>query len=92
MKYGPGKFEGCGNYALLAQYLYEACDYDIGSSDELGWYGRFDGTVKNVPILAIVSEDSQGFVDVEYFNDTGSLNSAWKEIEKAYAEFYNGEE
>ena len=85
MKYGPGKYEGCGNYALTARYLYEeCCDDEIGSVDELGWFGRFDGKLKGAQVRAIVCEDNQGFVDVEYFDTTEALDRKWSDIENAY--------
>ena len=33
----------------------------------------------------ILSEDSQGFVSVEYFDTTAKLDDAWAEIEAAHA-------
>lgn len=96
MKYGPGKFEGNGNYANAAQYLYSlsldsSLEDDIGSSDELGWYGKFEGKIKGRgPFFAVISENSQGFVDVEWFESHDELETAWLEIQTEYERFEAG--
>lgn len=38
MRYGPGKFEACGNYAKVAEWLYSTSDGGNGNVEELGWY------------------------------------------------------
>ena len=40
----------------------------------------------------ILSEDSQGFVSVEYFDTQAELETAWMELEKAYAETIEDED
>ena len=85
MNYGPGKFEACGNYSHIAQYIYDNVGHSIGDSESFGWYGQFNGQIKHVRVFAIVSEDSQGFVDVDYFDDEKSLNKAWDKLETEYA-------
>lgn len=83
---GPGKFEG-ETYA--ARFAYENPDDEIGSSDELGWFGRFSGKIKGRgPFHIIVSEDSNGFVHAEFFDSEKELNDAWAEIESEYEKYY----
>lgn len=41
---------------------------------------------------AILSEDSQGFVHVDYFEHLDELKEAWEELEDEYDEFMEGEE
>ena len=84
MEYGLGKFEACGNYALLAQYLYENHDEEIGDCETFGWYAKHNGRIKGVNVFAIINEDSQGFVTVDYFDDAEALYEAWDKIEAEY--------
>ena len=61
-----------------------------GSVDEGGWYGRIEFRSKDIACLvpmmgievryAIISEDDQGFVSVDYFLDRTSCDFAWKAI------------
>ena len=84
---GLGKFEG-GTYAT--RFAYDNPDDEIGSVDELGWYGKFSGKIKGRgPFHIIVNEDSQGFVSGEMFKSEKELNKAWREIEKEYETYYN---
>jgi hypothetical protein len=92
MKAPLGKFESNGNYYHVAQYLYSVTGDggfdEIGSVDELGWYARFDGKIKGRgPFFALLSEHSQGFFDIEWFDDLESLDVAWKGIEEEYENF-----
>ena len=74
----------------LAELLYEASlngelDEEIGSVDELGWYGRF---IDRVDLFYyILNEDSQGFFSYEQYPTLPSLNEAWEEIEAMYLAF-----
>jgi hypothetical protein len=89
----PGKFEGNEN-EQLAELLHEASlngelDEEIGSVDELGWYGRF---IDRVDLFYyILNEDSQGFFSYEQYPDLPSMNQAWEEIESMYATFDNAD-
>lgn len=93
MKYGPGKFEGNGNYAGVAQYIYKLSlesrlDDELGEADSFGWYGRFAGHIKSKgPFYAICSEDNQGFFDVEWFDSLKELNYKWGQIKADYEEY-----
>jgi len=79
---GPGKFEG-ETYA--ARFAYDNVDGEIGSVDELGWYGRFSGKIKGRgPFHIIVMENSQGFVYADFYDNEEQLEAAWAEIESAY--------
>ena len=86
MRYGPGKFENCGNHALVSQWVYMGgFDEEIGNSGELGWHARFSGTIKGRgPFHALVSEDNNGFVSVTWYHSEIKLNRAWDRVEEAY--------
>ncbi len=89
MKYGPGKYEGCGNYSLVAQHLSESTDEEIGSVDDLGWYGRYASKIKgHGPFYAVVSENGQGFVDVQYFDTEQELDAFWLNIKSDYEDYW----
>lgn len=93
MRHGPGKFEACGNYALVSKWLYETAEYGTGSVDELGWFDRFDGMIKGKgPFYAIVSESSQGFVNVVWYDTEEELDEDWEAIETMYTNFYEEQE
>lgn len=89
---GPGKFEG---ETYVAKHIYENnfTDAEIGSVDELGWYGRFSGKLKGRgPFHVIVSESSDGFVSGEFFDTEKQMMKAWRGIEQEYENFGEGEE
>ena len=70
-------------------------DDDMGSVDELGWYGRveFDYTFLveagivlfakdfggRIPVAAIISHDDRGFVGASYYFDDDLVKSDWHE-------------
>jgi|TARA_Y100001951_G_C11278131_1_gene263349 hypothetical protein len=57
----------------LAERLSEETpDEQAGSVDELGWFGLFREE------KAILTEDSQGFVDVEQFDTDEKLQEVWE--------------
>ncbi len=57
----------------LAERLYgETPDETAGSVDELGWFGLFREE------KAIITEDSQGFVDAEQYDTDEKLEETWK--------------
>jgi hypothetical protein len=87
---GPGKFEG---ETYLVRDLYDkGVDEEIGSSDELGWFGRFAGKIKGRgPFYVIITENSMGFVSGSFYNNEEELEDAWQEIVAEYDEYY-GEE
>lgn len=87
MRYGPGKFEGCGNYAKVAEYLYESCDEELGDVEFFGWYGKFAGKIKGRgPFFAVVSEDSNGFVDVTYYDTEQELENEWCNLQDQWSD------
>jgi len=59
---------------------------DVLTDDEIDLLNESEGV--------IVSENDQGFVHVEYFDDAADLEDAWNEVEAAAEEFYaeEGEE
>jgi hypothetical protein len=79
---GRGKFEG-ETYA--AKFAYDYPDDEIGSVDELGWYGKFSGKIKGRgPFHIIVNENSDGFVSGTFYDTPSQLKRAWARIEKEY--------
>jgi hypothetical protein len=57
----------------LAERLSEETpDEQAGSVDELGWFGLFREE------KAILTEDSQGFVDAEQFDTDEKLQEVWE--------------
>lgn len=80
MDYSKSRFENS-----LAEELYEDfADEEIGSVQELGWAGRFNDD------LAILTEDTQGFVWVDFHETQESFDSHWQEIVETYEEFNYG--
>lgn len=89
----PGKFPD-----ELAEALYQLSldgpDEEIGSVQEMGWYGLLLGvTPEEVGEYGeeaveqmegaqdfIISEDSQGFVDYESFESSADARYRWEEI------------
>jgi hypothetical protein len=92
MARGPGKFEGVPE-DIPAEDLYEqvldgGTVDEIGSVDELGWYGLVERDGR----WYIVEEDNYGFFDAEEFGSESEARARWREIEKAYEEFDSGED
>ena len=112
----PGKYEG----GLAIDELVHGLALDgwaadeTGSIETIGWHGRIDGPIADVPADqfpadlepltdderaflasmngAIVHEDSQGFVTIDYFHDATSLASAWAVIEAEQGMFDDEED
>jgi hypothetical protein len=81
---GFGKFD-----THLAEYAYQNPDEQLGSVDELGWYGMLYGKVKGRgPFYVIVKEDSQGFVTAETYETEKEMRRVWGLIERDYEEYY----
>jgi hypothetical protein len=91
----PGKFEG-ELYATRAVWDMagdHGVDEELGSTDELGWFCKYSGTIRGRgPFHVIVSEDSQGFVHGEYFDTESEMIEAWAQIETEYNCFYTEQE
>ena len=97
-RYGSGKFDTMLDAAVYEASLYGP-DEEIGEADGFGWHGLMraplldirdqeDLTHEELEFLVdqvgvIVSEDSQGFVTVEYYETTYDLDQAWAELEEA---------
>jgi len=57
----------------LAEQLYgETPDEQSGAVEELGWFGLFKKE------RAILTEDSQGFVDAEQYSTNEKLQEVWE--------------
>lgn len=75
---GPGRF-GCRADERAYRVSLDGCTEEVGNVSEIGvWFGllRFPlfGLAK---AGAIIGEDDQGFVDVEFYNDPADLERAW---------------
>lgn len=94
-KYGPGKFDDS-----IDEWVYEASpDDELGSVQDFGWYGLLlfdepvlvideEATYGNWTFAgAIITEDSQGFVYVDYYDTKKEAKEKWSDIEDAYTEF-----
>lgn len=85
----PGRFEGNADEAL-AERLFDVTmdsgqDEDIGSVDELGWYGLildFEGK------SYVVEQDTYGFFGYVEYESADAARTAWKQVEDTYGEFY----
>ena len=80
MKRYPGKFEGCADQRL-GEMLYSivnhsGCDDEAGSCQESGWYGL----IVQRKHAYIVSEDSNGFFDYEYFDSAEDASTEFYKI------------
>jgi len=83
----PGKFEGNADEAL-AERLYDVTmdggqDDEIGTVDELGWYGLildFEGK------SYVVEQDTYGFFTYSEFDSADAARTAFGQVEKSYAE------
>jgi len=79
----PGKFEACGP---LGEALYEltldgGLDDECGDVDERGiWYGLLLETELACAPYAIVSEDSQGFVEYGAYDTEEKAVQDWERI------------
>lgn len=67
------------------------CD-EIGSVDELGWYGRidFDDAEQADSGFAgcILSQDSNGFKNCDWHDSREALDATWADIEAEYEAYY----
>ena len=83
----PGKFEGCAD-DRLAEVLYSitmtGCDEEVGSVDELGWYGL----ILHRRHGYIVSEDGNGFFCYEYHDTKEEAQAEYNRIESDIADEY----
>lgn len=93
--YGPGKFDTIMDSIVYGASLDGGPDEECGSVQELGWYGllhtpilndeeRHKLTAEELRLIdasagCILSEDSNGFVNVEYFDTKAALMSEWRE-------------
>ena len=85
MEPGPGKFEG-NEDGRLANVLHDTePDDQVGSVDELGWYGL----IIQRNHAYIVHEDNYGFFDYTRFDDINDAENIWEGILNEYAVFYD---
>jgi hypothetical protein len=79
----PGKFEG-NRSQMLAEAVYDASlngpDREAGDVSELGWWA---GMVVGKRYTFIITEDNDGFVDVETFrNGDRAIETNWNTFER----------
>ena len=93
MSNAPGKFEGCGP---LGEKLYElsldGCDDEYGDVDEDGWYGLLLNTGIPEAPFAIISEDSQGFVNYGAYDTEKKARADWERVTRSEAVWYDDNE
>ena len=78
----PGKFESSGE---LGERLYEMeTDEEIGSVHDQGWFGLLLNTGMVCAPHAIVSEDSQGFFDIDIYESKEVILKVWARIRTSY--------
>lgn len=68
---------------------------DLEAQDDvvaLGWQPDTDAAPEAKPVAAIVREDSQGFVDVTFYDSEESAQADWAEIQGEYDELEGEEE
>lgn len=83
----PGKFEASGDTgeALWALSLEGLSTYDtLGSSDGFGWYGLLLDTGIDGAEYAILTEDSNGFVEYVAYETGDDALAAWDELGADY--------
>jgi antirestriction protein len=66
--------------------LFDLVDEQVGSVDELGWYGRVKHEGR--PGGLILHQDEQGFRHVREALDDEALDAEWSAIQKEYETFY----
>ena len=97
-RYRPGMFDTMLDAAVYHASL-NGIDDHLGDVQDFGWYWLMHAPLLDIreqealtheeleflveQVGAIVSEDSQGFVTVEYYETTCDLNQAWAELEEA---------
>ena len=87
----PGKFEVCGP---LGEELYEAsvdgCDDEFLSEDEQKWFGLLLNTGIFGVNHAIISEDSQGFVEYGVYDTEKKARYDWERLAVCGDFWYEG--
>ena len=79
------KFENNDDEILHA----ETPDEEIGSVDELGWFGLYRGADLTGNGGVILAEDNFGFVTSTEFDNTADLDAAWKNAVDNVAAYEN---
>jgi hypothetical protein len=85
----PGKFEACGPVGeALYELSLDGCDDEFGSVDEGGWYGLILDTGLACASYAILSEDSQGFVEYGAYDTEEKAMHDWARIQTGTPAWY----
>lgn len=97
----PGKFEGQPGYARIAwEHSLGGCCEECGDVDDVGvHYAYVDYSDSPLAVMdhgephqylaIIVETDSQGFVDVDPYEDMDAAQIAWGKIEASVERFYD---
>ena len=83
----PGKFEG-NDSRLVAEVAYRASMDSNESMGDVEAYGYYHSYVQGKRYDYIVTENSQGFVYVEY-GDKVAMRKQWNALEKIYLDWYD---
>lgn len=86
---GPGKFGSRADRRVYRITL-DGCE-ECGDVEGPGWYGMITGRILGLARAgAILREDSDGFISVNYYNDARALLDNWTRTEEHCATFYDG--
>lgn len=96
-----GKYSNTADEYFHGLTLDGCCDEETGDVESFGWYGLVmldDGPIvinweggSQTVYGAIVHEDSQGFVDVTYYDCAAEASAQFAMIEDEYAELCGNE-
>jgi hypothetical protein len=93
---GPGKFEACNDLdaaeSLYDQVMQSFQDDEVGSVQELGWYGLILNSGIPGAEIAIVNEDSNGFFTYQVFDNEADAYNRWEKIQEMYEDYYEDSE
>jgi len=89
----PGKFEGCGPLGeQLHDLSLDGCDDEFLAEDEQKWYGLLLNTGIPEALCAIISEDSQGFVDYGTYDTEKKARADWERLALGEPAWYDDNE
>ena len=86
----PGKFEGCGPLGeQLHDLSLDGCDDEFLSEDEQKWFGLLLNTGIYGANHAILSEDSQGFVEYGTYDTEKKARADWERLALGQPAWYD---
>jgi RIO-like serine/threonine protein kinase len=91
-KGAPGKFEESGEVGeRLYELAMDGCDDEVGSVQDLGWYGLLIGTGLQCAPHAIVCENIDGFFNFQDYDTEEEARRAWDDVLADYEDYYEQE-